>query len=131
VQSHGELTLKSIRQTKHLESKSANIFARKSLTFRENTNLKTITKLDKTQPEDYQIQHKGEDSMISVAEEPTVSNDESAAGDISDKFENDYYKNSPETLLTQIGIEETNIKTIGVSGTKPKVQSGSLTERQS
>lgn len=37
--------------------------------------------------------------------------------------------NSPETLLTQIGIEETNIKTIGVSGTKPKVNSGSLTER--
>ena len=38
---------------------------------------------------------------------------------------------SPETLLTQIGVEETNIKTIGVSGTKPKAGSGSLTERQS
>ena len=33
--------------------------------------------------------------------------------------------------MTQIGVEETNIKTIGVSGTKPKVQNGSLTERQS
>ena len=38
-------------------------------------------------------------------------------------------ENSPDTLITQIGVEETNIKTIGVSGTKPKGPSGSLTER--
>ena len=43
----------------------------------------------------------------------------------------DVDQSSPETLLTQIGVEETNIKTIGVSGTKPKAGSGSLTERQS
>jgi len=36
-----------------------------------------------------------------------------------------------DTLITQIGVEETNIKTIGVSGSKPKDPSGSLTERQS
>ena len=35
----------------------------------------------------------------------------------------------PETLMTQIGVEETNIKKIGVSGTKPKGVTGSMTER--
>lgn len=46
----------------------------------------------------------------------------------ADQLEADYCR---ETLLTQIGVEETNIKTIGVSGSKPKYGSGSLTERQS
>lgn len=64
--------------------------------------------------------------MASVRDEHTVSCDKS----VEDQNEGEI-ENSPEALFTQIGIEETNIKTIGVSGTKPKVQSGSLTERQS
>lgn len=42
----------------------------------------------------------------------------------------DQHSSGLETLFTQIGVEETNIKKIGVSGTKPKDPSGSLTERQ-
>lgn len=40
--------MKSMREAKHMESKSANIFARKTLTFRNNSmNLKAINKLEK------------------------------------------------------------------------------------
>jgi len=38
---------------------------------------------------------------------------------------------SPETLITLVGVEESNIKKLGMNRTASKGGSGSLTERQS
>ena len=84
------------------------MFARKSNNIEES-------KAHKSRPEDYQI---------GIPEESILSGEELT---IDHRAEPE--NSSPDTLITQIGIEETNIKTIGVSGTKPKAHSGSLTDR--